>query len=260
VGAFLDINPGMNRTGVSQVELERIIKLAKEIRASGIRFRGLHYYDGNSRDLDMRVRMVKAHAGYDRLLQIVQEMQSLSLSVEEVVTAGTPAFPCTLSYPEFETSSFLHRASPGTVIYGDVTSDSQLPAEYGYKWAALVLTRAVSYPVPDIVTCDGGHKAVSVDSGVPNCRVLGWDNLTPAHPSEEHLPISVASGTQGPSIGDLLYLVPKHVCPTVNNFSEALLIANGEIAELADVSARGHEPPLFDIRNQGETAGTKVRL
>ncbi len=47
-----------------------------------------------------------------------------------------------------------------------------------------------------------------------------------------------------PRIGDKLYLIPRHVCPSVNNFDEALMIAGGRIAGVERVTARGHESPI----------------
>ncbi|HKT70549.1 MAG TPA: hypothetical protein VJP83_13985, partial [Terriglobales bacterium] len=85
---------------------------------------------------------------------------------------------------------------------------------------------------------------VSADAGVPTCVVLGHPELTPLSPSEEHLPFSVAAGAPGPQVGDILYLLPRHVCPTVNNFDCALLVHDSEIEAVEKVSARGRETPL----------------
>ena len=43
----------------------------------------------------------------------------------------------------------------------------------------------------------------------------------------------------------VLYLIPRHVCPTVNNFDTALLVRKGEIQSVEKVSARGREMPLL---------------
>jgi D-serine deaminase-like pyridoxal phosphate-dependent protein len=165
--------------------------------------------------------------------------------VPEVITAGTATFPCSLSYQGFRKASFLHRISPGTIVYCDATSLAQLPREYGYRPAVLVLTRVVSQPRLGIITCDAGHKAVSADAGVPTCLVVGHPELTPLSPSEEHLPLAVAEGSIPPQPGELLYLMPRHVCPTVNNFDDALLVRNGRIESVEKVSARGREAPLL---------------
>jgi D-serine deaminase-like pyridoxal phosphate-dependent protein len=243
VSVFVDVNPGMNRTGVPDDQADRILGLSKSISASGLRFRGLHFYDGHLAKDAMPERCKKAHLGYERLMNIVHVLAKHGVEVPEVITAGTPAFPCSLSFSPFSREPFVHRVSPGTVVYCDATSLSQLP-EYEYLPAAIVMTRVVSHPAPDIITCDAGHKTVSADAGIPTCMVLGHPELEPLPPSEEHLPMRVAEGAAVPAIGELLYLVPRHVCPTVNNFDDAVIISDRKVMADESVSARGRERPF----------------
>lgn len=245
VGVFLDINPGMNRTGIEQNFIPGILSLARLIGVNGLEFRGLHYYDGQLGGLEFEERTQAAHRGYDQLLKIVAALEHAGIRVPEVVTAGTPSFPASLAYAGFRGQRFVHCVSPGTITYCDATCLAQLPAEYGYRPAALVVARVVSRPRAGIVTCDGGHKTVSADAGVPTCVVLGHPELTPLSPSEEHLPFAVAEAAHGPQLGEILYLLPRHVCPTVNNFDCALLVRGGEIETVEKVSARGREAPLL---------------
>jgi len=121
---------------------------------------------------------------------------------------------------------------------------AQLPPEYGYVPAVLVVTTVVSHPAANLITCDAGHKTLSADAGVPNCVVLGYPGLEPLAPSEEHLPILARNGGPLPAIGQTLYLLPRHICPTVNNFDEALIIRDGVITAIEPVSARGREAPI----------------
>ena len=250
VGIFLDINPGMNRTGIEQTHSEKVIALARAIGGVGLEFRGLHYYDGQYGGLAERERTEAAQRGYDNLLNLVSDLERSGIGVPEVITAGTPTLPSSLSYEGFRGRGFIHRVSPGTVVYCDATSLEQLPTEYGYRPAVLVLTRVVSRPHGGIVTCDAGHKAVSADAGVPTCVVVGHPELKPLSPSEEHLPLALAEGATGPQVGEALYLLPRHVCPTVNNFDSALLVRNGEIESVEKVSARGREAPLLRTADQ----------
>ncbi|HTW32414.1 MAG TPA: D-TA family PLP-dependent enzyme [Candidatus Sulfotelmatobacter sp.] len=244
-GIFLDINPGMNRTGIEQSQGEKIISTARAVVDAGLEFRGLHYYDGQYGGLAESERTKAAHRGYDRLMEIVRDLERSGLHVSEVITAGTPTFPCSLGYQTFREGNFEHRVSPGTVVYCDAMSLRELPEGYGYWPAVLVVARVVSRPRFGVVTCDAGHKAVSADAGVPTCVVVGHPELTPLSPSEEHLPIAAQEGAAGPEIGEVLYLLPRHICPTVNNFDSALLVRDGEIESVESVSARGHESPLL---------------
>jgi D-serine deaminase-like pyridoxal phosphate-dependent protein len=250
LGIFIDINSGMNRTGIEESQSDVIMKLARAIGTAGLDLRGLHYYDGHHGALQEPERSAEAHRGYDHLMKIVSAIERNGIAVLELITAGTPTFPCSLSYAGFRGAGFIHRVSPGTVVYCDATSMAQLSKEYGYQPAALVLTRVVSHPNVGIVTCDAGHKAVSADSGVPTCVVVGFPELTPRAPSEEHLPMAVGnplSAQEGtsPKVGEVLYLLPRHVCTTVNNFDHALLVTNGAIESVENVSARGHDAPLL---------------
>ena len=244
VGLFIDVNPGMDRTGIEQEATDEMLRLARAIAAAGQPFRGLHYYDGHLAKYAMAERTPVAHSGYDRLMEIISALERAGLRVAEVITAGTPAFPCTLSYARFKDAAFIHRASPGTVIYCDCTSLAQLPAEYGYRPAAVVISTVVSHPSARRITCDAGHKTVSADAGTPTCGMLGRAELLPAKPSEEHLPVDVAEGASLPELGETLYLVPMHICPTVNNFDHALIVEGGRIIAVERVTARGREAPL----------------
>jgi D-serine deaminase-like pyridoxal phosphate-dependent protein len=242
VDCFIDINPGMNRTGIAESKLSEVEQIARQ---AGGKFRGLHYYDGHMSAYPLHERERPAHQGYDRLMKLVDALESAGLTVGEVITSGTPAFPFALTYHGFKGRSFHHSISPGTVVFNDFTSLAQLPPEYGYVPAVLVLSTIVSQPAPGVVTCDAGHKSVSADAGVPTCMVLGHTDWKPSKPSEEHLPLEVGD-QKGSLVGDQVYLLPRHVCPTVNNFDDAVLVKGGRVVAVEKVTARGHEAPLME--------------
>jgi D-serine deaminase-like pyridoxal phosphate-dependent protein len=241
IGLFIDVNPGMNRTGLNPERAQEIVDLCRQ---SGSALRGLHWYDGHISSGAADERRVIAHRGYDKLMEIVNAVQAAGCAVQEVITSGTPVAPYGSSYSGFQNAAFIHRISPGTLVYNDTTSLKQL-AGFGYQPAALVLATVISHPFPEKITCDAGHKSVSADAGVPTCAVLGHPELTPLKPSEEHLPIEGAAGASLPAIGENLYLIPRHVCPTVNNFDEALMIVDGQVSAIEKVTARGHEASQF---------------
>ncbi|MFM8392911.1 MAG: alanine racemase, partial [Acidobacteriota bacterium] len=241
IDLFIDINPGMNRTGIGQENVEGILELARTTASLGLRLGGLHYYDGHTGGLELAERDAVAHRGYDQLMGIVARLEAEGFRLPEVISAGTPSLPCALSYEGFRDGNFVHRVSPGTIVYSDYTSLAQLPREYGLRPAALVLSTIVSHPHDRIFTCDAGHKAVSADAGVPTGAVVGHTDWRPGKPSEEHLPIEIPEGVELPKIGDLIYILPRHVCPTVNNFNEAVLVRGGRLSGLATVTARGRE-------------------
>lgn len=244
IGLFIDLNSGMDRTGMLLDGHEEVIGLARGIAGSGLRFAGLHYYDGHASGFAPGEAEGLVHAGYDRLLSLVKRLASAGLPAPEVVTAGTPAFPHAREYRGFTEAGTVHRVSPGTVVYNDRRSLEQLPADAGYRPAALVLATVVSHPGPHRFCTDAGHKSVSADAGDPTCEVIGHLEYTPRHPSEEHLPVDVPAGAPLPRRGELLWLLPSHVCPTVNNFDHAVIVSAGKFQGVERVTARGRHPPI----------------
>jgi D-serine deaminase-like pyridoxal phosphate-dependent protein len=240
VSICIDVNPGMDRTGLP-ADPDAVLALARGVRDSGLELAGLHWYDGQIGGVPAAERERVAHAGYDQLLHLVAALEAAGVPVPEVITSGTPAAPYALSYPHFGGGRFVHRISPGTPVYSDMTSLAQLPVAWGYRPAALVLATVVSRPRPDRITCDAGHKAVGADAGVPTCVVLGHPDWAPARPSEEHLPIDLPLGSNAPALGTQLYLLPRHICPTINNFDVAVIVSAGRAIRLEGVTARGHE-------------------
>ncbi len=242
VGIFLDVNPGMDRTGIQQDHVSETIGLAS---LAGTQFRGIHYYDGHISEPDPTARRAHANQGYERLLKLISALSEAGVPATEVITAGTPAMPCSLAFVPFQSEAFVHRVSPGTLVYNDLTSLDQLSSIPGLRAAALVVGTVVSHPKPGRFTCDAGHKSVSADAGVPTCAVLGHPDWIPGKPSEEHLPIDTANPEDVPAIGSFVYLLPKHVCPTVNQFDFALAIEGGALLCTLQMDARGHEGPLL---------------
>ncbi len=243
VALFVDLDIGMGRTGVPLGDHDRVLALVREIETAGLRFGGLHAYDGHAASFPEAERGAAVRVGCGRVLDLVRALRTAGVEIPEVITAGTPAFPHAAGWTGLAGEGVLHRLSPGTVVYNDARSLTQLPAGAGYRPAALVLSRVVSLPAPGRATCDAGHKTVSADAGDPTCEVLGRPGWRPAHPSEEHLPIELPAGQAAPARGELVWLLPRHICPTVNNFDEAVLVAEGRIVGVERVTARGRHGP-----------------
>ena len=69
-----------------------------------------------------------------------------------------------------------------------------------------------------------GESLPTADAGDPLCQIIGKTDYALRKASEEHLPVECDSIAKG----DVLYLVPKHICPTVNLAETALWIEDKE--------------------------------
>src|SRR5215467_4002700 len=76
VGVFLDINPGMNRNGIEPAQRDKVMRVVGAVEDAGLELRGLHYYDGQYGELEEPERTRAAHAGYDRLLELVRDIEA----------------------------------------------------------------------------------------------------------------------------------------------------------------------------------------
>jgi D-serine deaminase-like pyridoxal phosphate-dependent protein len=229
LGIFVDVNPGMNRTGVPMADRRRIAEVK---RRAGDRFRGVHHYEGHVHSAPFAERKATCEGLYADLAALCSELGG----VPEVVTSGTPSFAAALDSEHLR--GLHHRVSPGTVVFHDLRTHEECE-ELDFVPAAVVLSRVVSHPSERRVTCDAGSKAIAAEAGDPIAAALGRPGIVAETPNEEHLPFRVIDG-EAPRRGDTLLLFPRHVCPTVNLAEEAVLI-DGGASRVVPVKARAHD-------------------
>jgi D-serine deaminase-like pyridoxal phosphate-dependent protein len=242
VGLMIDINVGMDRTGIGVDDVEGVAQIARGTLQRGIPLAGLHAYDGHLAYLSPGERASAVEAEIGRLARLVASLKGVGIPIANVVTSGSLTFADAARDKRLTQDGLQHQLSPGTIVYSDMTTAEHI-AIPNYQAAVHVLSRIISQPAAGVVTCDAGHKAVSADAGVPTCSVVGWPRLVPQNPSEEHLPIA-GDPSDLPHIGELIELVPRHVCPTVNLYDNAILIEADGTSRLANIEARGHEMNL----------------
>ena len=208
IDLYIDLNVGMNRTGI---EPEKALPLYNEFQSQIV---GLHAYDGHLRDPDIAIRKKQSDEGFERVLKL----QSQIRNPLTIVAGGTPSFSIHSKRKDVE-------CSPGTFIYWDKGYQSTL-IEQPFLIAALVITRVISLPTAGTICVDLGHKGIASENPIDK-RVyfLNAEGLTPVGHSEEHMVIQT---NQKFKVGDVLYGVPHHICPTVNLYDSPNVIVNGK--------------------------------
>jgi D-serine deaminase-like pyridoxal phosphate-dependent protein len=104
--------------------------------------------------------------------------------------------------------------------------------------AALVLSRIISLPSENLICTDLGHKSVAAENIIS--RRVYFINAPGAEPlsqSEEHLVLKVPVN-HNYTVGDVLYGIPYHICPTVALFERASIADNKRITSEWEISAR----------------------
>ncbi|HWB07634.1 MAG TPA: D-TA family PLP-dependent enzyme [Pirellulales bacterium] len=224
---LLDIDDGMHRSGVAPSAAAALYRLLSDL--PGVRPGGLHVYDGHVRDADLAERAKHVERDFEPVDQLRRELAAAGLAVPRVVAGGTPTFPVHARRTDVE-------CSPGTCIFWDIGYSTKFP-DLDFLHAALLLTRVVSRPTPNRLCLDLGYKAVSPDNPQPRVSLLDLPDAAPVVHSEEHLTIETSRAGDF-KVGDCLYGVPYHVCPTVALHREAVVIEGRRIVGRWQVAAR----------------------
>jgi D-serine deaminase-like pyridoxal phosphate-dependent protein len=95
----------------------------------------------------------------------------------------------------------------------------------------------VSKPNQRRLCLDLGHKAVAAENPPPRVRFLNLPDASAISHSEEHLVVETDRAA-GFAVGDCLYGVARHICPTVALYSEATPILAGHACKPWPVTAR----------------------
>lgn len=230
---LVDLDVGMHRTGLPPGP-EATALYASLASLPGVAPGGLHVYDGHIRDSDPAARRAQCDAAFAPVASLADRLRADGLPVPRVVAGGTPTFPIHASRPDVE-------CSPGTTVYWDAGYGGTLE-DLEFLPAALVLTRVVSKPCGNRVCLDLGQKAIASENPHPRVVLYTPHAETPlvarfvGH-SEEHLVLETADA-DALAVGDPLYGVPWHICPTVALHAEAVVVRDGRAADRWPIDAR----------------------
>jgi D-serine deaminase-like pyridoxal phosphate-dependent protein len=224
---WLDINNGMNRTGV--IPGEKAARLFKRIVDSPMLVaEGFHVYDGHIHETDISLRQKICNDAFISVMGLIEELKNEGVSPIKIIAGGTPTFPVHALRKGVE-------CSPGTLILWDGNSSSFSDMKFSY--AAVILSRVISKPGKDLLCLDLGHKAIASEMPQPRIKFLDIDKYTIVSHNEEHMVIRTASADKYKP-GDLLYGIPWHICPTVDRYDTVYVINDHEVTGQWNVEAR----------------------
>ncbi len=219
----IECDTGQLRAGVETPT--QALELAKLIQADPqLNFAGLLFYPA----LDS---WPQTQAFYDELkIKLAQ----LGLTATIVSTGGTPNF---INIGKLSGAT-EHRA--GTCIFND-----RMMIQAGFAaledCAYQVYTSVVSRSGAERGIVDAGSKTLTSDTGGladfgyiiehPNARLHKF--------AEEHGFLDLSACNDKPHVGDIVRIIPNHVCVSVNMFDQLVAVRGGEVEQVIPVTARG---------------------
>lgn len=199
--------------------------LAREIAASkGLAFAGFMLYPTETGWAD-------AQKFYDEALAGVR---AYGLDATIVSTGGTPNLK-NLGKLKGGTE---HRF--GTYIYNDRMQVAAGVATWD-DCALHVYSTVVSRAGPERGILDAGSKTLTSDTGglEGHGLILEHPEARIARFAEEHGFLDLSRSNTRPNVGDVVRVVPNHVCVVVNMMDEVVMVRGDEIIGALPVTARG---------------------
>jgi D-serine deaminase-like pyridoxal phosphate-dependent protein len=239
----IEIDTGAKRTGAGLDKLRAIadeIKTLKNFNVTGVyTFKSMIYQNMATTDIDA--------AGEEeaRLIgEAATVLRSFGFNIKDISAGSTPTGLTAAK------TGLVNEIRLGTYVFHDwMTQLSGCCTESDI--AAYVLSTVISTPTDELAVIDAGAKMLATDVrlGVPPhyftgfARVVGRDDLVLDRLSEEHgmirsLQTSGSIGKTGLRVGDVVKLVPSHICTVINLQDCIYALENGKYKTMR-VDARG---------------------
>ena len=235
VEVLVEIDIGAGRCGVAPGAAA--VELATRIeRASNLTFGGLQAYQGRAQHIrghgERRVAIEKAGV---LVADTVEALRARGLDCRRITGAGTGTF-------EFEAASGIwNELQAGSYCFMDADYALNLNEDGSnldtFRQSLFVYATVMSRPTRDRAVVDAGHKAASIDSGLP--QVADLADVIYVGASDEHGTVQLGRNAPALQLGDRLRLVPGHCDPTVNLHDWYVGVRGGVVAALWPVAARG---------------------
>lgn len=232
---LVEIDAGGARCGIESGE--RAALLARRIAQSAhLTFGGLQAYHGSAQHLRLPAERAAAiEIAATAVRRTLDALAQFDLPCSVVTGGGTGTFEYEIAsgvYTEIQAGSYCLMDAD----YARNLDTNGKPVST-FRQALFVLSTVMSAARTGVAVLDAGHKAVTIDSGLP----LVWDRpeLTYVDASDEHGTLSYSAGARVPYLGEKVRLVPGHCDPTVDRYDWYVGVRRGRVESLWPIAARG---------------------
>ncbi|HEY4227430.1 MAG TPA: alanine racemase [Candidatus Limnocylindrales bacterium] len=229
LAVMLELDPGNRRTGAPA---ERAGEIAAAARDAGLDVQGVFTHGGHSYG-----HGAAGPAGADEVATLAKGAAAVAAEGIEpaVISAGSTPTQLTAA------TAPVNEIRAGTYLIGD-RQQWAIGAVPGDGVAIAVAATVVSAAVGGQVVIDAGAKTLTKDVA----SYLTGHGLLPAYPeavlervSDYHGVVQIPPGTPSPSVGEVVVVIPNHVCPVIDLRDSFIATRDGEIVGVWPVDARG---------------------
>jgi D-serine deaminase-like pyridoxal phosphate-dependent protein len=229
IGVLVDVDLGMNRTGVATVEAAA--ELARHVAATpGLRFDGLMGYEGHTLMIaDPAEKRAAIAAALGKLIRDRDVVEAAGQECRIISAGGSGSYQLTADI------AGITEVQAGGGIFA-CRYYTQACHVAGHHPAVSVLATVVSRPNSDRAILDIGQKSVSQHQALPilrdypDCRFVGL--------SAEHATVALAPQTNL-KIGEKVHVVPGYSDFTFVLHDRVLGLRSGRVEAVWDLLGRG---------------------
>jgi D-serine deaminase-like pyridoxal phosphate-dependent protein len=231
LAVLVEVDSGGRRTGLA--DPAEVVRVSRAARSAGLRVVGVFTHGGHSYS-GPEARIPAAADEVATLGAAADALRADGFAIERISAGSTPT-------GILSATGQVNEIRPGTYLLGD-RQQLVLGAIPPDGLALVVATTVVSNAVPGQVVVDAGAKTLTKDRA---SFVEGF-GLLPAYPdavierlSDYHGAIAIPPGTAAPALGEVVAIVPNHVCPVVDLFDSFVATRSGAVVGQWPVDARG---------------------
>ncbi len=193
---------------------------------------GFHCYDGHNHEPDREKRETEGTAIYTSILTVLQSLGPLH---------SRDSHLCWVVLRRSVMQVSRDRSVTGTCFLQDWNYLNYYK-DLDFLPAALVFSRVIGgYKSESLFTLDLGYKGIASDPKGERGKILNGESSHPLFQNEEHWVFKSDSGTI-PKIGEPMYVLPAHICPTCALYDEAVVVdAEGNMIDRWEIIARKRE-------------------
>jgi D-serine deaminase-like pyridoxal phosphate-dependent protein len=226
---LVEVDPGNHRTGLASPA--EVVEVARAARAAGLVVAGVFSHGGHGYRVDGA-----ASAGDDEARTLgaaAAALRDAGFAVEVISAGSTPTM---LS----AATGAVNEMRAGTYVYGDRQQWAlgAIPAE----GCAVAVAATVVSVHADRVVLDAGAKALTKDRAdwlAGFGAIVGYPDLVIERVNDYHGVVAAPTGADRPQLGQVVAIVPNHICPVIDLVDSVVAVAADGTIEDWPVDARG---------------------
>lgn len=229
LAVVLELDPGNRRTGAPAQAAGLVAAAARKL---GLEVRGVFTHGGHAYSPG-----AAGPAGADEVATLTAGASALAAEGIEPVVISAGSTPTQLA----AATAPVNEIRAGTYLIGD-RQQWFIGAVPDDGVAIAVAATVVSSAVEGQVVIDAGAKTLTKDIAA----YLQGHGVLPAYPdaviervSDYHGMVRFAPGTERPVVGEVVAVIPNHVCPVIDLRDTFVATRSGEVLGVWPVDARG---------------------